>query len=144
MVYWYVGISRLAAGKYRKPEMKLRNQPVLIVAPPGRLRDSLQAMVRAVPQIADTMQADDGLAALQMLAERPLALVLLDADLPGEEAWTVWPQIKARWPQTRVIILANNDGQRQVAGKCDADAVLTKGFTVTALRETVATLLPSA
>ncbi len=124
--------------------MKLKSQPVLIVAPPGRLRDGLQAMMRAVPQIADTAQADDGPAALQMLAEHPLALVLLDADLPGGEAWTLGRQIKARWPQTRVIILVNNDGPCQVAGGCDADAVLTKGFTVTALTETVAALLPSA
>jgi len=124
--------------------MKLRSQPVLIVSPPGRLRDVLQAMVRAVPQIADTVQADDGPAALQMLAERPLALVLLDADLPDGEAWTLWPQIKARWPQTHVIILVNNNGQRQIVGRCDADALLTKGFTVTALTETVASLLPSA
>ena len=123
--------------------MKLRSQPVLIVAPPGRLRDGLQAIVRAVPQIAETLQADDGPAALRLLTEHPLALVVLDAALPGGEAWTLWPQIKSRWPQTRVIILTNEDGQRQIAGKCDADALLTKGFTVTALTETVATLLPS-
>jgi DNA-binding NarL/FixJ family response regulator len=121
--------------------MKLRSQPVLIVAPPGRLRDGLQAMVRAVPQIADTVQADDGPTALQMLTEHPLALVLLDADLPGEEAWTVLPQIKARWPQTRCIVLINNDQQRQIANTHCADAVLVKGFPGTTLLETVAKLL---
>jgi DNA-binding NarL/FixJ family response regulator len=123
--------------------MKIGTQPVLIVAPPGRLRDGLQAMLRAVPQIAETMQADDGPVALQMLTEHPVALVLLAADLLGEEAWTLWPHIKARWPQTRVIILGNNDRPRQVAGWCGADAVLAKGFTVAALTETVATLLPA-
>ena len=123
--------------------MKPRSQPVLIVAPPGRLRDGLQAMLRAVPQIAGTVQADDGPAALQMLAEHPLALVLLDADLLGEEAWSLGQQIKARWAQTRVIILINDNGQWPVASRCDADAVLAKGFTVTALAETVANLLPS-
>jgi DNA-binding NarL/FixJ family response regulator len=121
--------------------MKQRGRPVLIVAPPSRLRDALQAMIRAVPQVAYTVQADDGQAALRILAEHPLALVLLDADLPGDEAWTVLPQIKARWPQTRCIVLVNNDQQRQVANMHGADVVLVKGFTGAILTETVAKLL---
>jgi len=121
--------------------MKLRSQPVLIVAPPSRLRDGLQAMVRAVPQVAYTVQADDGQAALRILAEHPLALVLLDADLPGEAAWTVLRQIKAQWPQTRCIVLVNNGQQSQIANTHGADAVLVKGFTGTTLTETLAKFL---
>jgi DNA-binding NarL/FixJ family response regulator len=121
--------------------MKQRGRLVLIVAPPSRLRDGLQAMVRAMPQIEDTVQADNGPAALRMLTEHPLALVLLDADLPGEEAWTVLRQIKARWPQTRCLVLVSNDQPRQIANKYGADAVLVKGFTGTTLTETIAKLL---
>jgi DNA-binding NarL/FixJ family response regulator len=115
---------------------------VLIVAAPSRLRDGLRAMVRAVPQIEYTVQADDGPSALRMLAEHPLALVLLDADLPGDEAWIVLTQIKARWPQTRCVVLVSNDQQRQVADMHGADAVLVKGFKGTTLMRTVAKLLP--
>ena len=123
------------------PETKPRGSSVLIVAPPGRLRDALQVMVRAVPQIGHTVQANDALAVLRA-AERSPALVLLDADLPGNEAWTVLPQIKARWPQTRCIVLANNGQQRQMANAHGADAVLARGFTVTTLTATVASLYP--
>jgi DNA-binding NarL/FixJ family response regulator len=123
------------------PETKPRGPSVLIVAPPGRLRDALQVMVRAVPQIGHTVQANDALAVLRA-AEHSPALVLLDADLPGDEAWTVLPQIKARWPQTRCIVLANNGQQRQMANAHGADAVLSRGFTVTTLTAAVASLYP--
>jgi DNA-binding NarL/FixJ family response regulator len=92
-----------------------------------------------VPQIGHTVQADDALAVLSA-AEHSPALVLLDADLPGEEAWTLLPQIKARWPQTRCIVLVNNGQQSQIANVHGADAVLAKGFTVTTLTKAVAQL----
>ncbi len=81
-------------------------------------------------------------AARQMLTEHSPALVLLDADLPGDEAWTVLPQIKAQWPQTRCIVLANNGQQSQMAHVHGADAVLAKGFTVTTLTAAIAKLYP--
>jgi len=121
------------------PETKPRGPSVLIVAPPGRLRDALQVLVRAVPQIGHTVQANDALAVLSA-AELSPALVLLDADLPGNEAWTVLRQIKAQWPQTRCIVLANNGQQSQIANVHGADAVLAKGFTVTTLTAIVAKL----
>ena len=123
------------------PETRPRGPSVLIVAPPGRLRDALRVMVRAVPQIGHTVQANDALAVLSA-AEHSPALILLDADLPGDEAWTVLPQIKARWPQTRCIVLANNGQQRQMANAHGADAVLARGFTVTTLTAAVASLYP--
>jgi DNA-binding NarL/FixJ family response regulator len=66
--------------------------------------------------------------------------MLLDADLPGNEAWSVLRQIKAQWPQTRCIVLANNGQQRQIANAHGADVVLAKGFTVTTLTKAVAQL----
>ena len=123
------------------PETKPRGPSVLIVAPPGRLRDGLRVLLRAVPQIGHTVQADDALAVLRAVEHSP-ALVLLDADLPGEEAWTVLRQIKAQWPQTRCIVLVNNGQQSQIAHVHGADTVLAKGFTVTTLTAIVANLLP--
>jgi len=122
------------------PETKPRGPSVLIVAPPGRLRDALQVMVRAVPQIGYTVQTDDAPAVLSAAEHYP-ALVLLDTDLPGHEAWTVLQQIKARWPQTRCIVLVNNGQQSQIANAHGADAVLVKGFMGVTLKETVAKLL---
>jgi DNA-binding NarL/FixJ family response regulator len=98
-------------------------------------------MLRAVPQIGCIVQADDAPAVLRATEHSP-ALMLLDADLPGDEAWTVLRQIKARWPQTRCIVLVNNGQQSQIANVHGADAVLAKGFTVTTLTAAVAKLCP--
>lgn len=123
--------------------MMQRNPSALIVAPPSRWREGLEAIVRAIPQIEGVDWADDGPSALRMIAEHPPGLVLLDADLPGDEARTVLRQVKAGWPQTRCIVLVNNGQQRQVVNTDGADAVLVKGFLATKLAETIAKLLPS-
>jgi DNA-binding NarL/FixJ family response regulator len=106
---------------------------VLIAAPPGRLRDALLAMVRAVPQVECPWQADDGPSTLQAIADGSPALVLLDAELADEEAWRVLGHMRARWPHIRCLILASNFQQRQIASRLGADAVLLKGFAATTL-----------
>jgi DNA-binding NarL/FixJ family response regulator len=116
----------------------------LIVAPPGRLRDGLEAMVRAVPQIERTLRADDGPSTLRMIAECPPALVLLDRVVPGERTWALLGRIKARWPQTACIVLVHTRQQRQTASEQGADAVLLEGFTLTTLAEITAKLLQKA
>ena len=113
----------------------------LIVAPPGRLRDGLQTIVRAMPGIHAVDRADDGPSALRLITERPSALVFLDTDLVGNMAWTVLSQIKGRWPHTRCIVLVNNGRHRQLINRDGADAVLVKGFSTAALAETIAKLL---
>ena len=120
-----------------------RTTSALIVAPPGRLRDGLQTIVRAMPEIHAVDRTDDGPSALRLMTERPSALVFLDTDLVGNMAWTVLRQIKARWPHTRCIVLVNNGSQRQLVNLDGADAVLVKGFSTRTLNETIAELLPS-
>ncbi|MBL7184622.1 MAG: response regulator [Anaerolineae bacterium] len=114
----------------------------LIVARPGRIRDAWRALLRASCHIDIVDQADDGPSALRTMAELPPALVLLDADLPGDEAHTVLRQIKARWPHIRCILLISNGEHRQLADANGVDAVLVKGFSMVALSETIAKLLP--
>jgi DNA-binding NarL/FixJ family response regulator len=106
---------------------------VLIAAPPGRLRDALQAMVRAVPRVAAAWLADDGPSALRAIADRAPALVLLDAELGDDEAWRVLGHVRAKWPRMPCLLLVGNSQQRQIASRLGADAVLLKGFAATTL-----------
>jgi DNA-binding NarL/FixJ family response regulator len=76
-----------------------------------------------------------------MMAQRPAALVLLDADLPGDQAHVALMQIKIRWPQTPCIVLVNNGNRHHLIDQNGADAVLVKGFSTATLAETVAELL---
>ena len=118
-----------------------RHAPALIVATPGRFRDSLRALLVAAPHIEAVDQADDAPSALKVVTARHPALVLLDTSLPGNQVWTALRQIKAERPETRCIILADNTRWQQEGSNSGADAVLLKGFPTAELFQIVERLL---
>jgi len=109
---------------------------VLIIAPSGRLRDGLQAIVKAVPRVGQIDIADDGLEALSIIAECPPSMILLDADLPDGQAQMVVAYLKAHPVDIRYIVLANNGYPR-----VSADMVLNKTMPIAALGEAIDNLL---
>jgi DNA-binding NarL/FixJ family response regulator len=102
--------------------------PALIVAKPGSLHDGLLALLTAIPQLDVVGEADDADLALQMVAKRRPELVLMDADLPQDEAWEVLGKIKTEWPAMQCVVLAGDVQQRQAAEAAGADIVLLKGI----------------
>jgi DNA-binding NarL/FixJ family response regulator len=127
----------------REQEQGQADLSVVIVAPPSRLRDGLQALIKAVPQVGSRVQTEDSLSLQQASANDQPSLVVLDAGLPDEGAWTALRDIRACWPRTRCIVLADSDQQRRKAAARGADAVLVRGFTGTMLVETIAEILPA-
>ena len=114
----------------------------LIVARPGPLRDGLQALMTAIPQIDAVREMDDVSSALRVVFERSPALVVLDSNLAGSEVWMTVRRARARWPQARCIFLADNVQQHQEAEAAGVDAVLLKGFPAAKLIATIVRLLP--
>jgi len=115
--------------------------PVLIVAPPSRLRAGLHAIVRDVTQAENIEQVDQVPVVLQILQQHPQTLVILDIDLPNNGAVTLLKQIKSRWPHIRCVLLVNHFKDRACACGTAADAVLVKGFSTTVFMETIEKLL---
>jgi DNA-binding NarL/FixJ family response regulator len=115
--------------------------PALIVANPGRIRDSLKTLLRAVPRIKTIFQANDGPSASKIIAEHHPALVLLDAKLANNDIQSVSRQIKMESPQTRCIILVDNIQQQWMAKIADADTVLTIGCPAAKFFTTIEGLL---
>ena len=113
----------------------------LIVARPGPLRDSLQALINTIPQIEILAETADPSALLRMGANIQPDVVLLDADLPGEQVWSALRQIKAEWSQTRSIVLVEGSQQQQEAQAAGADVVLIKGYPAARLIATIEELL---
>ncbi len=113
----------------------------LIAAKPGRLRDSLRALLTAIPQIDVVNQVDEGPLALKMVTQFHPTLVLLDSNLPSSEIQSTLKRIKGELPQPRCIVLVDNDQQQCDANNSGADAVLVKGFSVANLFGTVEKLL---
>jgi DNA-binding NarL/FixJ family response regulator len=105
------------------------DKPVVIVAQPGRVRDGLQALLMAMPQIQIVGLANDLPSALTITVERAPDLVLLDADLQNGGYATALGQIKHRWPETRCLVLTNSVHQCQEARSAGADEALLKGFS---------------
>jgi hypothetical protein len=60
---------------------------VAIAAPPGRLRDALQAILRAMPQVGWVTLLNDDRPLSRAVMERSIDLLLLDMDLPRKQAW---------------------------------------------------------
>jgi DNA-binding NarL/FixJ family response regulator len=68
-------------------------------------------------------------------------LVLLGANLLDEDIQTVLAQIKARWPETRCIVLVDNVQQQWIAKAAGADSALLVGFPAAKFVSTIQELL---
>jgi DNA-binding NarL/FixJ family response regulator len=113
----------------------------LIIAPPGRLRDSLQVLLQASNSLAPAGQADDACSGLLMVAEYRPALVLLDTHLPGDDAWQVLEHLKHNYPQIRCFVLAHSFDQERRAQETGADAVFLAGFSAETFFEAIKSIV---
>ena len=117
------------------------NELVLIAGRPSRMRDSLYILLKTIPGIDIIGYADDGSSALRMVADHRPALVLLDANLPGEGFSALLKRIKGNGFRSRCLVLADNVQQRREAQAAGADATLVKGYPAVKLFETIERLL---
>ena len=113
----------------------------LLVVKPGPLREALRTLMTSIPGVKVTGEVGDVSSALKVIGERQPDLVLVDADLPGEEAWRTLKQMKEQWPQVRFVVLTDHGCQQQKAKTAHADAVLQKGMPPTVLVQAIETLL---
>ena len=114
----------------------------LIVAHPGPVRDGLRALLTAIPQVESLKEVDDASSALRIVEKHRPALVLMSADLSGDEVWNLLRQIKTEWPQTRSILLVNGVQQQRLAQAAGADGILFEGSPASKLSTTIKNLLP--
>jgi DNA-binding NarL/FixJ family response regulator len=114
----------------------------LIVAKPGPLRNSLQALMTTMSQIEILAETSDPSALLRMGAEIQPYVVLLDADLPEEQVCAALRQIKAEWSQTRSIVLVEDSQQQKTVQAAGADVALLKGYPAAKLIAAIEGLLP--
>ena len=114
----------------------------VLVGKPGPLRDGLHALVTTIPEVEVVGEASDAAAMQRLVAQYQPGLVLLDIGLFRDADWVMLERIKAEWPETRCLALADTGQQQREAEAVDADAVLFKGFPAAKLVETIEDLLP--
>lgn len=104
------------------------------------LRQGLRTLLSSIPGIEVTGEATDAAAILKTDDDCQPDLILLDAGLPGGEAWKALKNIKDRWPQVHCFVLAD-DGYQAQRARVFADVVLQKGMPASALVEMIEMVL---
>ncbi len=116
---------------------------ILIVARPSRIRDSLRALLKTLPQVELIEQVDDTTSALRALVSSHPALVLLGADLSEIDIFIISEQVKTDRSQSYCVALVDT-GERQVlAAASGADQVLLTSMPVIEFLAAVERLLTS-
>lgn len=111
---------------------------IVIADDQTQTRNSLRALFASVrPEIKVVGEAADGQEALQQVAHTRPDVVLMDARMPTMDGLEATRQIKARWPEVKVIFLTLNMLHPDAAWAAGADAFLIKGCTAEELVNTI-------
>ncbi len=100
---------------------------ILIVDDQFRARRSVRALLSTWTRIAEVREASNGREAVHLVEQLPPDLVLMDVRMPEMDGLQATRQIKARWPQIKVIVLSMYLEHRDAALAAGADAFVSKG-----------------
>jgi DNA-binding NarL/FixJ family response regulator len=118
-----------------------RRVTTLLIARPGALRDSLKALLMALPQIAAVKVADNAASALSMVETYHPALTVLDSNLSGGQGWRLLKQIKRRWPYIQCVVLVDTVQHLRHAEAMGATKAVVKGYPAAKLSVTLERML---
>jgi DNA-binding NarL/FixJ family response regulator len=106
---------------------------VLIVDDQPRARKSLKALLSTWPRVSEMHEASNGREALQLVQELQPDVVLMDVRMPELDGLRTTVQIKARWPEIKVVVLSMYLEYQDEALAAGADAFVAKGDAPEAL-----------
>jgi two-component system response regulator FlrC len=111
---------------------------ILLVEDDAALRAALVAVLRSGGY--QTVEATDGRAALEVLREGPVSLVLTDIQMAPMDGYALLREVKRLWPQTPVVMMTayGDIGRALQAMREGASDYLVKPFEVDALLGEVA------
>jgi DNA-binding NarL/FixJ family response regulator len=114
---------------------------VLIVAPPGKLRESLRLLLASSSHVKSIRLADNHLSATwSNLSDGPDAAILA-LDPFGEETLTILQKIQQNWPKTRTVILVDSEQEYKLVKSAGADVIFMKGIRAANLLKAIEELL---
>jgi DNA-binding NarL/FixJ family response regulator len=109
---------------------------VLIVAKPGPLREGVQALVGAMPQVGTVCELDDLSSTLAADVDHTPDLVVLNCG--KGVVWAMIEQVRVRWPRSRCVTLVGSVEQQREAESAGVDAVVLNGLPAHKLLRTIA------
>jgi DNA-binding NarL/FixJ family response regulator len=100
---------------------------ILIADDQPRARQSAKALLSTWSQVPQVHEAGNGREAVRLVEELRPDVVLMDVRMPEADGLEATAQIKARWPQVKVIVLSMYAEHREEALSAGADAFVSKG-----------------
>ena len=108
-------------------------KPVTVVVADDQsaVREGLVLLLGTVPGIAVTGEAEDGEAAVEIVAAESPQVVLMDLNMPRCDGVEATRRIRASHPQTQVVVLTTYSDDESIIGALQAGALgyLTKDAT---------------
>jgi DNA-binding NarL/FixJ family response regulator len=119
--------------------MRAEEATVVILAPPGPVRDGLVALVSAIHGLAVVMQTDELDRALDLMRAAGPDLIILDSALGRPELATVVDRLRETAPRSPRLVLV--DDVAQVKSSEPTEIVLLKGAPAADLVAAIQSLL---
>lgn len=112
---------------------------VLIVDDRFFTRQALQAILKQDDNISVVGEADCGIKALEILAEKTVDIATVDLDMPGMSGFELTQKICQNHPQIKVIILSSHEDSESInqAIQCGARGYLIKDTSITEVVDTI-------
>jgi CheY-like chemotaxis protein len=98
----------------------------LIVDDTSRARLSMKALMEVWGLVDEVHEAENGAEGLRMVEEFQPDIVLMDARLPVMSGLEATRQIKARWPQIKIIVMSVFVEYQALAQEAGADGFVSK------------------
>jgi two-component system response regulator NreC len=119
--------ASLAARPYARRGVSVRDETVrvVLVDDHAMVREGLRLLLRAASDIAVVGEAEDGVAALDVVRQVDPAVVILDLDMPGGDGLTALRALSQERPEVRVLILTMHAEQEWLLPLLEAGA---RGF----------------
>jgi len=108
---------------------------VLIVDDQLRSRQSLKALLRALPTVEEIREATNGFEAIRQVEEFQPDVIVVDAHMPKMNGLEAARRIKATSQQIKIIVLSIDPDLKAEALAAGADAFFCKGDPPEKLKE---------
>jgi DNA-binding NarL/FixJ family response regulator len=110
---------------------------VLIADDNMRARFGLRVLLALSPEVEVVGEAANGLEVVEQVQGRRPDVVLMDVRMPLLDGLAATRQMKARWPDIRIVLTSMVAGHRAEALAAGADAFLVKGSSIEELRAAI-------
>jgi two-component system, NarL family, response regulator LiaR len=131
------------------PTLESMDRPIVrivIVEDDPMMQLGLEQSFQDYPQMQIVAQAEDGLSGVAAVRQHQPDLVIMDIGLPRLDGIAATQQIKAAFPQTRVVMLTSHTSETEIVAALSsgADAYCIKGTNIELLISAIEAALEGA